>query len=144
MARLWTGKFLSQDKGWPGLLRKHWPPLGNRAGSPSSTSQSFSLRLWLLVVVITAAVARLSARARSFGLNLSASVPRGAYAGLRSPSIDLQDVQRAARDGHAKSEMNPRGTVTSRSVCWSARLEPKRSREWLNSGRAGSAQKMPR
>ena len=79
MARLWTGKFMSQDKGWPELLRKLRQPLGNRSGSPSSTSQSFCPRWWPLVVALAAAAGATVAARAGVGLNLSASAPRGLY-----------------------------------------------------------------
>ena len=79
MARLWAGKFLSQDKGWPELLRKLWQPLGKSSGSPSSTSQSFCPRWWPLVVALTAAAGATVAARAGVGLNLSASAPRGLY-----------------------------------------------------------------
>ena len=79
MVRLWTGKFLSQDKGWPALRRKGAQRLANHSGSASSRSQRFCPRWWPLAVALGAAAGvALDARA-GVGLNLSASAPRGLY-----------------------------------------------------------------
>jgi hypothetical protein len=50
-----SGFVISQDKGWPELLRKPAQLLVNRSGSPASTGQSFYTWRWPLVVALSAA-----------------------------------------------------------------------------------------
>jgi conjugative transfer signal peptidase TraF len=79
MARLWTRKFLSQDKSEPERPLK-WPRIqANRSDTRVRSDQSVLTRGWPLAVALAVAGGATVAARAGFGLNLSGSAPRGLY-----------------------------------------------------------------
>jgi conjugative transfer signal peptidase TraF len=79
MARLWTGKFLAQDKALPEPPRKWLRGLANRSDTGGGQCQSAYTRVWPLVTALALAAGAILAARAGVGLNLSGSAPRGLY-----------------------------------------------------------------